>query len=235
MEKLGKRLKAHREELEVEIEEVESSGGEGSIQDFVTDNRKLLLGGLILLALLIMGAFAWNIYQKNRNVKANAEMFQAVRLFEANRHYEALNGDSLGAKGMLYIVDQYGSTPAGNMARYYAGVSQLNLGEADNAIANLEKFSYGKNSLSVSAYAALGFAYQEKEMYEKSAQAFEKGATALGENEHTTPFMLFQAGRTYEMGGNTDKALRLYKRIQKDYPKSTEGLQMDKYIAKLSP
>jgi hypothetical protein len=42
-----------------------------------------------------------------------------------------------------------------------------------------------------------------------------------------------KAGELYESDSNYAEALKLYERIQNEYPESTEGLAIDKYIARV--
>jgi tetratricopeptide (TPR) repeat protein len=41
-----------------------------------------------------------------------------------------------------------------------------------------------------------------------------------------------KAGEIYELNGNYSEALKLYERIKDEYPESTEGSSIDKYIAR---
>ena len=41
-----------------------------------------------------------------------------------------------------------------------------------------------------------------------------------------------KAGELYEMNGNYAEALKIYERIKDEYPESTEGITIDKYIAR---
>ena len=42
-----------------------------------------------------------------------------------------------------------------------------------------------------------------------------------------------KAGELYELGGKFADALKMYDRIEKEYPESTEGATIDKYIARV--
>jgi hypothetical protein len=41
-----------------------------------------------------------------------------------------------------------------------------------------------------------------------------------------------KAGELYELNGQFSEALEIYERIQNEYPESTEGASIDKYIAR---
>jgi hypothetical protein len=42
-----------------------------------------------------------------------------------------------------------------------------------------------------------------------------------------------KAGELYELSGNYSEALKIYERIESDYPESTEGSSIEKYIARV--
>jgi tetratricopeptide (TPR) repeat protein len=237
MEKIGKKLKAHERDLakEQELEYEEVSGPE-SISDFVSKYRNLLIGGVAVILLLIIGGFVFRYFQGTKNAEAGEKAFNAVYDFERGSYAQALEGDSTGAyPGLLSIVADYDGTDEGNMAKYYAGVSYLNLGNAAEAINMLDDVSTGDNAFSVAAKIALGCAHEEAGDYSSAADAFESAAYALSSNKDITPFALFHAGLNYEKMGNKSKALSIYQDIKEDYPSSSEATSIDKYIARVSP
>ena len=69
--------------------------------------------------------------------------------------------------GFIEIADKYSSTPSGNLAKYYAGLSYLYMGEYQNAIQYLEKFSSDDLLLSNLAKANIGDAYMQLGEYRK--------------------------------------------------------------------
>lgn len=238
MEKIGKKLKAHEESLnkniEVAAEEVRAGSGSSFMRLIEKHQKNLLIGG-IAVVVLIVAFFGFNIFRNRNNDKAQEEMFQAVQYFEQGQMDMALSGDSLNAKGFEEIISRYGGTDAGNQARFYAGVAAIEKGDRATGIQYLEKMKKGNGMLAMSAYMALGFAYEDEGNFNKAAANFESAASAIDENEHTTPTLLFHAGRNHEAAGNAKKALALYKRIKSEYPDSQEGASIDKYIGRATP
>lgn len=237
MDKIGKKLKAHEAELakEQELEYEEVSGSE-SISDYVSKYRSLLIGGVVVILLLIVGGFVFRYFQGSKNMKASKAAFSAVFEFEGGNYTKALEGDSTGAfPGLLEVIADYDGTDEANMAKYYAGVSYLNLGNATEAVNMLEDVSTGSNAFSVATKVALGNAYEEAGDHGSAADAFESAAYTISSNKDITPFALFHAALNYEKMGNKSKALNLYKEIKEDYASSTEAVSIDKYIARVSP
>ena len=57
-------------------------------------------------------------------------------------------------------------------------------------------------------------------------------AADYADNSFSTPLFLMKAGELYELNGNYQEALKVYERIENDYPESTEGSTIEKYITK---
>lgn len=226
---------------EVEAEDIEEVEERLLTEDFFAKYKNIIYG---VIALILIGAIAFvflETQKKAGNEKAVAEMFRSVQYFEADSFQLALDGRLGQFDGLLYIADEYGSTDAGNLARYYAGISYLRLAGQDSSSTNLEEgisylksFDKGDNLLSVSANMALGFAHEDLSDPEEAATYFERAASAVGANDQTTPDMLFHAGRNYEASGQASKAFKLYTRIKKEFPTSTTAATIDKYIGRVS-
>jgi tetratricopeptide (TPR) repeat protein len=58
-------------------------------------------------------------------------------------------------------------------------------------------------------------------------------AADFASNSFNTPVFLMKAGELYELKGKFPEALKVYERIESQYPESTEGTSIDKYIARV--
>lgn len=144
--------------------------------------------------------------------------------------YLALNGDG-NYLGFLDIANDYRFTHAGNTARYSAGICYLHLGQFDEAIEMLGKYKKRDKIIGSLAIGATGDAYVELGQVEKGISKYLEAAAYAG-NSFNTPLFLMKAGELYELDGDYAKALKLYERIQDEYPESTEGSSVEKYIAR---
>jgi len=218
------------EEEEEYIEEVEYDSW---IEEFLDRNRNILIGVAAVILLAAGGLFYWNSQRKANSESAREVMYKAVQYFEADSLNKALNGDGL-YPGFLEIESKYTGTPEANLAKYYIGVIQLRQGNLEDGVRYLKEFDKSNSLLAVAAYTALGYAHQDMGDPAEAASYFEKAANAVKDNEFTTPKMLMEAGRSYEMAGNKSKARSLYERIKEEYPNSTEGLTIDKYLGRVT-
>ena len=118
--------------------------------------------------------------------------------------------------GFSEIVDEYGSTKAGNLAKAYAGFCCIKLGEYENAISYLEDFEVQDPVIMPLAKSAIGDAYTELGNLDK-AVAFYLEAAELSSHELSSPLFLMKAGMVYEKMEKKDKALEVYTKIKDEY------------------
>ena len=199
---------------------------------FIERNKKILswvIAGILGVALIFMAVKKYYIAPKE--AEAQAQSFMAVRYFEKDSFKLALNGDG-NYLGLYDIIDEYGWTKAGNLAKYYAGIAELRLGNYEKAIDLLKDFDADDLMIKPMALGAIGDAYADLGKNDEAASYYEKAANS-SENEFTTPLFLFKAGLMYEILKDNDKALELYQKIQREYPHSTEARTIKKYIARV--
>lgn len=217
------------EKIEEKIIAVESALSR--TERYLEDHYKVVVGIVGGIIVIVLGVFGYIKYvQQPREREAQSQMFVAQHYFEMDSLKLALNGDG-NAMGFLSIADEYSSTKAGNLAQYYSGICYLKMGDFDNAISHLEEFSSKDEILSCMAIGAIGDAYLEKGDQENALKQYLE-ASENKDNLFTTPMFLMKAGLIYEMQNKWEDALKLYQRIKKDYHKSYEANEIDKYIGR---
>ncbi len=185
----------------------------------------IVLGAVLLVVLGTMGYSKYIVEPKEE--AAQTEMYPSELHFEADSFQLALNGDG-SSLGFLTIAQDYSSTPSGNLAKYYAGICYLHLGEYEEALNYLKKFSLKGEQLAPVALGAMGDCYLELDQTAKAISAYKEAAAY--KNDLTTPIHLQKLGVAYEISGETDKAIEVYNQIKLAYPESTEAREIDKYI-----
>ena len=120
-----------------------------------------------------------------------------VRFEGENPDFElALLGDANGA-GFLDVVEKYGSTPSGNLAKHYAGICYLRTGDLENAAKYLAKFSHVKGIpgalINAQNYGLQGDIAVEQQDYAKAVKFYEKAVKAA-DNNLTAPDVPAQGG-----------------------------------------
>lgn len=218
--------------MEKQIEEKNTEMGNiiTRSEEFIKKNQKTFIAVgivIVVLAVAIFAYFKW--YKAPREARATNEMFAAEQWFAQGDYEKALNGDDT-FRGFLGVIDNYGGTKAGNLAKYYAGVANLHLGNYDEAAKWLGKYS-GKDTFTRPlAEMMQGDVAMEQGQTEKAATHYMKAAK-MDDNYITAPTALFKAGMSYIMLGQNQKAADCFNQVKKDYPEATEAQEIDKYIA----
>ncbi len=215
--------------VEKEINQVENSLTKTEM--FIEDNRKVLMYILIAIIVVVGGYLGYKkFYIAPMEIEAHQEMFMAEQYFAKDSFNLALKGDAQ-YPGFLTIIDQYGSTKAGNLSNYYVGVCYLNLGQYDNAIKYLSDFSSDDKLLYPVSQGAMGDACMELGKTEEALSYYKKAADDKP-NEFTSPVYMMKAGFALEKLNKWEEALAIYERIDKEYNKTNEGRKIEKYITR---
>ena len=217
-----------QEEL-VNVEEVVNKS-----EAFLTKNKNTIVGGIVAVVVIIAAVFCYNNYVKApKELKASEALFQAEQLFRAGNFEQALNGDSLGALGIVTVAEEYSGTEAGNLANAYAGMSLAQLKKYEEAIEYLNNFSGNDAMIAPAAMGTLGNCYAQLGQNDKAASILMKAAS-MSDSHSLSPIYLLQAGQIYEELGQNDKAVEAYKQIKNKYFNSTQAYDIDKYIERAS-
>jgi len=203
----------------------------GKTEQFIEKNQKVIIIVLSVIVAVVLGYFGFKqLYLKPQEAKAHAEMFYAEKYFELDSLDLALNGDGQHL-GFLEIIDNYGITSASNLSKYYTGIIYLKKGKFEDAINYLEDFDGDDQIVGPLAISAIGDAYMELNNSDKALEYYLKAADK-NKNNFTSPQSLMKAGFVYEEKNDWANALKTYERIKKDFFKSQESREIDKYIAK---
>jgi tetratricopeptide (TPR) repeat protein len=200
-------------------------------EQFLEQNYRSLI--YVLAGIIVIVGLFWlaKIYLNKRGDEAQAQMYQAQKYLESDSLKLALNGDG-NYLGFLDIAKDYKFTSSGNLALYSAGICYLHLGQFQDAIDFLSKYSKKDKVIGALALGATGDAYVELGDLQKGVAKYIEAAD-FGSNAFNTPIFLMKAGEIYELTNKYADALKMYERIQNEFPESTEGTSIDKYIARV--
>ncbi|NNC82579.1 MAG: tetratricopeptide repeat protein [Flavobacteriales bacterium] len=202
-------------------------------ETFINKNSKHITTGILIVLGAIVAFFA---YQKfiiePQNEEAAAMMWKSEYYFGIDSLRLALEGDG-NNYGFLDVAEEYGSTPAGNLATHYAGLSYLNLGDYESAVMYLDKASFDDVLVEATRLGALGDAYLELGDWDKAISSYEKSVSHTA-NDFTTPIYLKKLGLAYEAAGNPQKALDSFQRIKVEFGQTNAGRDIEKHIARVT-
>ncbi len=201
---------------------------------FWTKNQKPISIAAIVIVVLFGGWYAYNNYVvAPKEEEAQKTMFKAEEYFRIDSLNLALKGDQFN-RGFIYIINNYGSTKAGNLAKYYAGICYLRTGNFNKAVEYLKDFSTNAKQVQMMAYGALGDAYSELNKNDEAIDYYKKAANEFTDDATMSSEYLFRAALKLEVLGKTSDALDLYKELKEKYPTTERGYSADKYIYRLS-
>lgn len=218
----------HEEEVIVDIEEVYSKS-----EQFIEKYKKPLSFIIGAVIVIVASYFAYiKFHLEPMELDAQVDMFKAEQYFSNDSLDKAMYGDGANF-GFIDIIDNYGGTKSANLAHYYLGVCYLNKGEYADAIDQLERFSSDDIMLSAVAIGAIGDAHMQLGDADEAISHYVKAAHHK-KNDFTTPIYLMKAGQAAEAQGDFNAAVKYYTEIKEDYPKTNEGANVDKFLARAS-
>jgi len=206
---------------------------------FYYEHKKNISYAITALIIIVVGIVVYTNNRRANNEKAASELGKVFSIYDLgandSRQYKtAIDGQpDRGVMGLKAIVDNYGSTESGELARFYLATAYLNLGQYDNALKYFDSFSSSSDFLKAAAYAGLGQCYETKNEYVKAAEYFERAA-GVSSSTAMTPEYLNSAARCYGTAGEKEKAVTLLKRLKKEFPTSTFARDADRYISQFS-
>ncbi len=225
------------------------------------NSKGIIIAGTVVI--LITGGYLGYkyLYKLPKEQKANDMIFPAEKLFGKMAETGSYSKDSVnivlnggtpdsGATmltGLLKVISNYGSTPAGNRAQYMAGACYLQIKEFDKAIKYLKEFDgNGANQVQSKAYILLGHAYAEQKKSDEAMSYYKKAAAILSDEDATQKVVaLFMAASYADYLGKSKDAIDILQDIKNNHmagllkkdltsPEPTVTIDdVDKFLAKL--
>jgi tetratricopeptide (TPR) repeat protein len=202
-------------------------------------NKRYFSYGVVALIAIIVGSYVYFHHRQTNNEIAATELGKIYAIYDKGatdptQFKIAIEGQpQRNIMGLQTIVDNYGGSRSGEIARFYLANAEFALGKIDDALQNYKKYSGDDNLMSASAEAGIAACYEAKKNFSDAAAHFEKAASIVSDT-YNTPGYLNEAAHAYAEAGDKDKALALYQRLRKEFPTSDAGHDADRYIAQLS-
>lgn len=219
-------------EPEKELVEVEELVSRSEL--FIETHSKKIVFAIVAVAVIVAAVLGYKHgYAIPQQKKAEAAMFKGEQYFARDSFALALNGNGTDYEGFKAIIDQYGHTASGNLAKAYAGICYYKMGDYENAMSQLKSFSASDKMISPAIIGLIGDCYVNMGNVKEGISYFEKAAQAA-DNEVVSPVYLKKAGFAYESLQQYADAVKVYTTIKEKYFASTEAADIDKYIARAS-
>lgn len=224
------------------VQETPAEESRTKMEAFVLKYKKIIVAAVVAIVVIAGGAICLNqFYLQPRQDEASTAIAKGQDLFMQQQFDKALNGDGAGYIGFLKVIDQYGSTKAGNLANLYAGLCYAQLNKWAEAEKYLNSYSPSDDAMiSPAAVAALGHAYANLNKVDDAIKCLKKAADMAdsrmesGRNNSLAPQFLLSAAQLLENQNKKAEALEIYKNIKAKYVNSPVAASIDKYIERVS-
>lgn len=192
---------------------------------YYENNKATVIGGgigIVLVIGLIIGFFVYSNQQEQeaQNLLGIAE----EQLMQGNYETALYGNEDEFTLGFVQISNNYSRTSAGNLASYYAAVSEFELGNYEEALSRIQDFNVPSGIMGVAPVSLYAILLSELERYEEAAQKYIEAAE-WNENSSTTPYNLMEAAIAFREAGNPDRALQVVNRILDEYPNSQQSAE----------
>ena len=199
------------------------------------ENKKRVSTVAGIVAVLAVALWFYSNNMRANDDRATSELAKVYSFYDNGQYQIAINGvPEKNVTGLQSIVDNYGSTKAGNIAKFYLANAYYNSQNYDKALQYFNDFGGSSNALiENSAIAGIGACYEAKGDFKKAAENYEKAALKNNDDPNAAD-NLVNAARNFGKSGDKDRAVELLKKVKKDYPTSTAAREVDRYIAEVS-
>lgn len=185
----------------------------------------------IVTIIVVIGAVVF-LYFKNLSEKqetATLELSKVKPIYLSGAYDQAINGDTLGiSQGLLYIVNEYGSTESGETAKILLANSYYYLRNYDMAEKYYSDYDGSNEIYQVTSIAGVGAVLEARGDFRGAAEEFEKAAnfskTIANNDEY-----LYYAIRNYFIAKDNENLKRVVDELKKEYPKSKYIQQAGRY------
>jgi tetratricopeptide (TPR) repeat protein len=200
---------------------------------YFSENQKPLLIAAGVFVVLVAAIFLYKSHQSANNELANVELSRVMNVYDAGVYPEAISGRrGTNVIGLQKIVDEYGSTKNGEIAKVYLANSYFMLGKFDLALKYYKDYSGSNDTFEATALAGQASCYEALNDNEKAADLYKKAAS-VSESNVLNPDYLLKAGIDYMQLGKKSDAKELFEKIKKDYSTSASFREVDRYLSQL--
>ena len=230
---MAQRRRRKKEKKQQEETLIDIASGAEQARGFFEENQRIILGVVGALALIVGGWFAYQqFYKAPLQKEALDQIYKAEQVFAQDSMTKALTDPGGAYPGFRTAIEKYGVTDAGNASNLYAAISYLQLGQYEVVIDYLNDFDAKGKIAPILKNGLKGDAYSELDQLEKALGLYKKAGN-YSDNDFLCPYYLLKAGMLSEKLEKYGDALKLYQKIKKDFPESTQGQSIDKYIGRV--
>jgi predicted negative regulator of RcsB-dependent stress response len=204
--------------------------------EWASENRRsVITTTAILLAVIVVLVLAGVVYN-NRSDSATTAFGEAMQTYQTPvaqagepvppgvKTYASAAERAKAANALFAgVADKYGMTPSGKNARYFVGLTQIEVGQTQQAEDTLNKVAAGWNS-DLAALAKDALAQLDRDNG-KNDQAIDLYNQLIAKPTNTVPAGLakLQLADLYQTEGKTDESRKMLAELKQDDAKGAAG------------
>ena len=199
-------------------------------QEFYKKYQKQILIAVGVIAAIVIAVIVYNNKIADENQQAATALSRIMPSYKSGNYKEAIEGKpGTNVIGLRQIVENYGGSEEGEVARIFLAHSYYMLGKYQQALKEYEDYSGSIDLFRSTAFAGTGACYEALGDNEKAADKFREAAFVTKDNPQNAGYLL-EAGIDYRSIGKAEKAKKYFRIIKKEYSKTDVGKKIDQYL-----
>lgn len=230
-----------------ELKSDEFVSGMDAALEYYLQHQRAVITAIVVLVVVVASGYGYMTWSRTRNLAASALLSQALTTMHATVQAQPSSANAPAPAGITYptvaergtaaaqqfqaVINQYGSTNAGQLARVYLGLAQLDANDP-HAPQTLQAAAQSGDAAAATAaqHALANLDIQQG----KLAAAHTLLEALTKQDSPTLPravaiIELASLDRTY----NPKEAAQLYKQLQTDFPNTATAQQAQQDLANL--
>jgi predicted negative regulator of RcsB-dependent stress response len=178
--------------------------------------KEFIVGGSALLV-VILAIVGWSLYRSSQNTKAQLQLAQVIRVYDDTTKPDKQRFESTITEAQK-TIDAYGSSPAGAIAEYYAGLSHEALGDTTKAVQSLQgAIDHGDTTIKGVAQFALAGIHKK---HGEGTKAIEVYKQLYDSGNYSKSAVAYELAVLYEATDQPNQARDYYQKIVTEFPES---------------
>lgn len=197
--------------------------------NYFNNNKKRVYTILGIAAVVIAIVFIYFMRKGEQSENAMIELTKVSEIYATGNYQAAINGDSLGySKGLLFLVNEFGSTQSGEVGKVMLANSYYNLGDYGNAERYYNDYSGDDPILKAASIAGVAAVKGAMGNFVEAAKEYEDAAN-VSELVALNDEYLFSAAKNYSLAKDAENYKRVSEMLKQDYPQSSYIMQLQRY------
>lgn len=190
-------------------------------------NRVYIIATSVVVVVALV--FFYFNYKAKNNETAGIELSRIKNVYSGGQFQQAISGDSLGmSKGLQYIVDNYGSSENGQIAKVMLANCYYSLRDYNNAEKYFKDYSGSNDIYKAASIAGIAEVYEARNDYANAAKYYLKASQQSKLVSNNDEYM-FYAIKNFSLANDTESLKKTIKELKKEYPKSKYIAQLNRY------